>query len=105
MFPLIKMFFFYSVNTSLFIDLLTNVKYIYVFRYKVFIDLFNLTTFLVPHHRIPPLTQEVSYPFSDPHTTPYTGGKLSILTTAYTTLTQEVSYPFSPPHTTPYTGC
>jgi hypothetical protein len=30
------------------------------FRYKVFIDLFNLTTFLVPRQFIPPLTQQVT---------------------------------------------
>ena len=29
-------------------------------RYKVFIDLFNLSTFLVPRNLVPPLTPQVS---------------------------------------------
>ena len=29
------------------------------FRYKVFIDLFNMSTFLIPRHLIPPLTPQV----------------------------------------------
>ena len=33
-------------------------KYLFA-RYKVFIDLFNLSTFLVPRHLIPPLTPQV----------------------------------------------
>ncbi|KYN05469.1 Tryptophan 2,3-dioxygenase [Cyphomyrmex costatus] len=28
-------------------------------RYKVFLDLFNLSTFLVPRHMIPPLTKQM----------------------------------------------
>lgn len=28
-------------------------------RYKVFLDLFNLSTFLIPRHMIPPLTKEM----------------------------------------------
>ena len=30
-------------------------------RYKVFIDLFNMSTFLVPRHLIPPLTPQVIF--------------------------------------------
>lgn len=28
-------------------------------RYKVFIDLFNMSTFLIPRHLIPPLTPQM----------------------------------------------
>lgn len=28
-------------------------------RYKVFLDLFNLSTFLIPRHCIPPLTEQM----------------------------------------------
>jgi len=33
-------------------------------RYKVFLDLFNLSTFLIPRDYIPPLTQEMKYRLS-----------------------------------------
>jgi len=33
-------------------------------RYKVFLDLFNLSTFLVPRAKIPPLSKEMKYRLS-----------------------------------------
>ena len=32
-----------------------------IYRYKVFIDLFNMSTFLVPRNLIPPLTPQVIF--------------------------------------------
>lgn len=34
-------------------------------RYKVFLDLFNLSTFLIPRHMIPPLTKEMKTKLSN----------------------------------------
>lgn len=33
--------------------------FFYSDRYKVFLDLFNLSTFLIPRHMIPPLTKQM----------------------------------------------
>jgi len=33
-------------------------------RYKVFLDLFNLSTFLIPRHMIPPLTKQMKMKLS-----------------------------------------
>lgn len=33
-------------------------------RYKVFLDLFNLSTFLIPRHMIPPLTKQMKIKLS-----------------------------------------
>jgi len=33
-------------------------------RYKIFLDLFNLSTFLVPRANVPPLTKEMKYRLS-----------------------------------------
>ena len=32
-----------------------------IYRYKVFIDLFNMSSFLVPRNLIPPLTPQVIF--------------------------------------------
>lgn len=33
-------------------------------RYKVFLDLFNLSTFIIPRSYVPPLTQQMKYRLS-----------------------------------------
>lgn len=50
------MFFF-----TLIFNLSINDNFISIFsdRYKVFLDLFNLSTFLIPRESIPPLTVEM----------------------------------------------
>ena len=49
-------------------------------RYKIFLDLFNMSTFLIPKEDIPPLTKDMKHKLSISNKAERSGRRSSILT-------------------------
>ena len=49
-------------------------------RYKIFLDLFNMSTFLIPKEDIPPLTKDMKHKLSISNASGRTARRASILT-------------------------